>query len=196
MRMLQYKLPLVEMGYLVASGEIHNSEEAYPEECLPIKMTLLRYDADYLLGCVIDVITRSNGFRAYYKEALLGKLPNNYLYSFEVQPDSLVLSYTDGTIVLGAGPSQLKLQFDVPHRSGKADTKYTVSLNNDTFTSLSAISIATYTLNRLEKKEITITTMSISTNILIPEQCCRIAAAPILLGVGAFPSFQVALIVL
>ena len=132
MRMLQYKLPLVEMGYLVASGEIHNSEEAYPEECLPIKMTLLRYDADYLLGCVIDVITRSNGFRAYYKEALLGKLPNNYLYSFEVQPDSLVLGYTDGTIVLGAGPSQLKLQFDVPHRSGKADTKYTVSLNNDT----------------------------------------------------------------
>lgn len=131
MRMLRYKLPIVEMGYLVASGKIYNSEEARPDECLPIKMTLLRYDADYLLGCVIDVIARSEKFEAHYKEALLGKYPDCYLCSFEVQPDGLVLSYTGGAIVLGAGPSQLKLRFEVPHRSGKADTEYAVSLSVD-----------------------------------------------------------------
>lgn len=131
MRMLQYKLPLAGMGYLVASGEIHNQEEAYPKECLPIRLTNLSHDDDYLVGRISDVITDNPKFRRKRKQVLLGKYPGCYLYSFEVQPTHIVLSYTHGTIILEPKGYQVELQFDVPHKNGKPDSKYTVSLYYD-----------------------------------------------------------------
>lgn len=131
MRMLQYKLPLVGMGYLVASGEIHHQEEAYPKECLPIRLTNLDYNDDYLVRCISDVITDNPKFRRKRKQVLLGKYPGCYLYSFEVQPTHVVLSYTHGTIILEPEGCHVKLQFDVPHKSGKSDSKYKVSLYRD-----------------------------------------------------------------
>lgn len=128
MRMLQYKLPLMDMGYLVASGEIHHSEEANPNECLPIHFTKLDHSDDYLAKCVIDVVTDNPEFRRSYKAVLLGKCSDYYLYSFEVNPSHIVLNYTHGAIILGPGISHVNLQFDVPHKNGKPNSKYTVSL--------------------------------------------------------------------
>lgn len=128
MRMLQYKLQLMGMGYLVASGEIYHSEEANPDECLPIRFTDLDRNDDYLAKCVIDVVTDNPKFRRNHKAVLLGKCSGYYLYSFEVNPSYIVLNYTHGAIILGSGASRVNLQFDVPHKSGKPDSKYTVSL--------------------------------------------------------------------
>ena len=128
MRMLQYKLQLAEMGYLVASGEIRYQEAACPAECLPIQLTILEPEVDRVVKCISYVSTNDPEFRRSCKQVLLGEYPGCYLYSFEVQPTHIVLSYTHGTIILSAEKGGAELRFDVPHKSAKPDSKYTVSL--------------------------------------------------------------------
>lgn len=128
MRMLQYKLQLTEIGYLVASGEIHHQEEAYPAECLPIRLTIQEPGVDHVVKCISDVITENQKFKSSCKQVLLGKYVGCYLYSFEVQPTHIVLSYTHGTIILEPKGCGIDFQFDVPHKNTKRDSKYRVSL--------------------------------------------------------------------
>ncbi len=128
MRMLQYKLQLVEMGYLVAGGKIHHQAEAYPAECLPIQLAILRSEVDHVVKCISDVITNNPKFKKRCKQVLLGKYPGCYLCSFEIQPTHIVLSYTHGTIILEPKECGLDFQFNVPHQNTKPESKYTVSL--------------------------------------------------------------------
>ncbi len=132
MRMLQYKLQLVGMGYLVASGEIHHQEEAYPAECLPIQLTILKSSVGHVVKCISDIITNDSEFKKSCKQVLLGEYPECYLYSFEVQPTHIVLSYTHGTIILEPKACGIDFQFDVPHKSTNLHSKYRVFLCSDT----------------------------------------------------------------
>lgn len=128
MRLLQYKLQLAEKGYFVASGEIHYQEVACPAECLPIRLTILEPEVDHAVENIADVITNDPEFRRSCKRVLLGEYPGCYLYAFEVQPTHIVLSYTHGTIILDSKMGGAELRFDVPHKSAKSDSTYTVSL--------------------------------------------------------------------
>lgn len=128
MRVLQYKLQLVEKGYFVASGEIRYQEAACPAECLPIRLTILEPEVDRAVENIADVITNDPEFERNCKQVLLGEYPGCYLYAFEVQPTHIVLSYTHGTIILTDEKGGAELRFDVPHKNAKPDSKYTVSL--------------------------------------------------------------------
>lgn len=128
MRMLQYKLQLVEMGYLVASGKIYHQSEANPAECLPIRLSIRESRVDHIVKCISDVITNDPKFRRSRKQVLLGEYTGCYLCSFEVQPTHIVLSYTHGTIILEPKGCGVDLQFNVPHESPKPDSRYMVSL--------------------------------------------------------------------
>ena len=128
MRLLQYKLQLAEKGYFVASGEIRYQEAACLAECLPIRLTILEPEVDRVAKDISDVITNDPEFRRSCKQVLLGEYPGCYLYSFEVQPTHIALSYTHGTIILSTEKGGAELRFDVPHKSAKPDSKYTVSL--------------------------------------------------------------------
>lgn len=148
MRMLKYKVELVDDGYTVASGDMRgNLDLLNSEECLPIQLTMLHlYHGArrvYSLGdCVnpAELCSDSNcseDFRAKYREILQGGHSDRWnLCAFTVTGGYVVLSYHqcgtmhDEVITLpGWDNVGLDLQFIVPHRDTKPDSKYIVRLS-------------------------------------------------------------------
>ena len=148
MRMLKYKMELVDDGYIVASGDMRgNLDLLNSGECLPIQLTMLHlYRGNrcvHDLGDCVDPAelysdpNRSEEFRANYREILQGKRSDRwYLYSFTVADGYVVLQYHQCGVahneiitLPGWDDVGLELQFAVPHRGKKHDSKYIVQLS-------------------------------------------------------------------
>lgn len=150
MRMLKYKLELYEDGYMVASGDMHGDINRIDgAECLPIQLTMLklhkgRRNVHDLGDCVNPeefkfggIENHSADFRANYRKILQGKHSDCwYLYAFTVTSGHVVLEYhqretrcSEVVTLPGWDDVGLELQFIVPHRRKKANSKYIVQLS-------------------------------------------------------------------
>lgn len=152
MRMLKYKLELVDDGYIVASSDMHGDVCLLAgAECLPIQLTMLklhRLGGNQKLHTLGDCVNpeelqwggtnnHSEDFLANYHEILQGKHPNHwYLYAFTVTDGCVVLEYhqrgighSEVVTLPGWGDVDLELQFIVPHRGKRTNSKYIVQLS-------------------------------------------------------------------
>ena len=140
MRVLRYALKLTEFPYLITGSEeatLDNDVNGWTS--LTIKVTVPE-KYGYNLNTVVpqllyDEEDKDLGFCEHYREILFGKHPDWYLYSCEVTAHGLVLNYYNrevhksGSIVFENIDSTVGLQLAVPHKNGKPDSVYDVSLH-------------------------------------------------------------------
>lgn len=129
MRLLQYKMPLQDRCYVVTSGTIDATQVFRPDEDLPIQLTPAGYDdsIDKVSESIAQINSSDPDFRRNIKQVLLNQYPDCFLYAFEVHPAYLILFYTNGSNVV---LKNVTLEFSVPRKNGKPDSKYQVCLTD------------------------------------------------------------------
>lgn len=139
MRVLRYALRLTEFPYLITGSETVASDNMVDGwRSLPIKVTVPEKYKSSLNAAVPQLIYNEEdkdlGFQEHYQEILFGECPDWYLYSCEVTARGLVLGYYNqeanesGSIVFEDVDQPIGFRLAVPHKNGKPDSVYDVTL--------------------------------------------------------------------
>lgn len=138
MRVLRYELKLTEFGYMITSGNIITTDNIVElQTTLPIKVITPEGYEDQFDTIVPELVYDEKNipnFRGYYREILLDKNPDWYLYSCEVTARSLALGYynrkidKDVSIIFEEVSQSIKFQLIIPHKNDKPDSVYDVYL--------------------------------------------------------------------
>ena len=142
MRVLRYEMKLTEFGYAITScSNIAEDNTVTNDDCrnaLPMSLSISEKYAVKLKEIPAEFVCRNEDmeliFKEQYQTILSGKHPDWLLYVCEVSARSIVLTYYNKTrheqacVVLENIQRAIMLHVEVPHQSGKPNTRYDVKL--------------------------------------------------------------------